>query len=97
MLRHIVLLTLADTAGEHELAAMEEGLNSLPAIIPELLAYSVKRDAGLSEGNATIAIVGDFEDQDGYRAYADHPVHLQVIAEKIKPVVQSRAAVQVEL
>jgi len=97
MLRHIVLLTLTDAAGDEELTAIEDGLNGLPAIIPELRAYSIERDLGISDGNATIAIVGDFADEAAYRAYAEHPVHLQVNADKIRPFVQSRSAVQVNL
>lgn len=97
MLRHIVLLDLTDAAGEEELAAIESGLGGLPSVIPELLAYSVSRDIGISDGNATLAIVGDFADEAAYRTYAEHPVHLEVIAEKIKPFVQGRSAVQITL
>ena len=97
MLRHIVLLSLTDAAGEEELAAIEAGLGGLPSVIPELLAYSVSRDIGISDGNATVAIVGDFADEAAYRTYAEHPVHLQVITEKIKPFVQGRSAVQITL
>ena len=97
MLRHIVLLNLTDAAGEEELAAIESGLGALPSVIPELLAYGVSRDIGISDGNATLAIVGDFADEAAYRTYAEHPVHLEVIAEKIKPFVQGRSAVQITL
>ena len=97
MLRHIVLLNLTDAAGEEVLAAIESGLDGLPSVIPEFLAYSVSRDIGISDGNATLAIVGDFADEAAYRTYAEHPVHLQVIAEKIKPFVQGRSAVQITL
>ena len=58
---------------------------------------SVSRDIGISDGNATLAIVGDFADEAAYRTYAEHPVHLEVIAEKIKPFVQGRSAVQITL
>ena len=97
MLRHIVLLTLTAAAGEEELTAIEEGLGALPSVIPELQAYSVHRDIGISAGNATIAIVGDFPDEAAYRTYAEDPTHLQVIADKIKPFVQARSAVQINI
>ncbi len=45
----------------------------------------VGADAGLSEGNATVAVVADCDDQAGWEAYRDHPAHVAVIAEKIKP------------
>lgn len=97
MLRHIVLLGLSDDAGEEEIAAMKTSLGDLRSVIPEILAYNVSEDVGISEGNATVAIVGDFADEDAYQVYARHPAHLEVIAEKIAPYVTSRSAVQVRV
>ena len=97
MLRHIVLLGLSEDAGVEQIEAMETGLGELTSVIPEIEAYSVSKDLGISEGNATLAIVGDFADEQAYRVYAEHPVHLAVIADKIKPYVTSRSAVQVHI
>jgi len=97
MLRHIVLLTLSEDAGPDELAAIKEGTTGLISVIPEIQAYSVEFDIGISPGNSTLAIVGDFADAEAYKTYAEHPVHLQVIAEKIKPYVVGRSAVQVNV
>jgi len=45
-------------------------------------------------GNASLAVVAEFDDQAGYQAYATNAVHLKVIAEAIKPVLSARSAVQ---
>ena len=97
MLRHIVLLTLSVDADDGVLSEISDALYALLPVIPEIESYSVERDLGLAEGNSTLAIVGEFADEAAYRVYAEHPVHLDVIASKIKPFVVARSAVQVNL
>jgi hypothetical protein len=89
--RHVVLLTLDDRA---DVDGLLDALGGLPEAIPELRAYQVGRDAGLVAGNATVAVVADFDDEAGWRTYADHPAHQAVIAERIRPHLVTRAAVQ---
>ena len=97
MLRHVVCLTWRDTASPADIDAVLTGLAELPGIIPEIRAYTVARDLGLSAGNADLAIVADFDDAAGWRAYLDHPAHQAVLRERIQPIVAHRAAVQGEL
>ena len=92
--RHIVLLTLDDGCDAEALAAdlrvMAEGIASIRS-------YVVGVDAGVSEGNATVAVVGDYDDQAGWESYRDHPDHVQLIAERIKPHLLARSSVQHEV
>ncbi|MCD9624382.1 Dabb family protein [Rhabdothermincola salaria] len=92
--RHIVLLTLADDAPPGRADEIVAALRRLPSAIPELRTYVVGVDAGVSPGNATIAVVADTDDQAGWERYRDHPEHQQVIAELIAPVLAARTAVQ---
>ena len=97
MLRHVVLLKFTDEATDADVQAIIEGLEGLPAIIPEIESYSVGVDAGISEGNVSFAIVGEFADAAAYEVYAQNSVHLDVIATRIKPFVAQRTAVQYEV
>jgi uncharacterized protein with GYD domain len=98
MFRHVVLLTWNDTATAAERQAVVDGLTALPAAIPEIRSYQVGVDAGLAPvGNSDLVVVADFDDQAGYMAYRDHPVHQDVIARCIRPILASRAAVQHQL
>ena len=90
-LRHVVLLTLDDDC---DVDAAVDALRALPAAIPELRSYVVGRDAGLAAGNATIAVVADFDDEAGWATYRDHPAHRQVIAERLQPWLLARTALQ---
>jgi len=92
--RHIALLTLADDC---DVDALLEALAGLPAAIPELRRYAVGRDLGISEGNATVAVVADVDDEAAIAAYRDHPAHRAVLDQRIKPWLVSRAAIQHEL
>jgi Stress responsive A/B Barrel Domain len=95
MFRHVVLLTWNDTATAAERQAVVDGLETLPAAIPEIRSYRVGVDLGLApEGNSDLVVVADFDDQAGYVVYRDHPVHQDVIARRIRPILASRAAVQ---
>lgn len=96
MLRHIALFRWNDQATEERRAAVMEGLAALPAQIPEVRAFRFGLDAGLVEGNFDLGVVADFDDADGYRAYASHPAHTSLVADVIRPVISERAAVQHE-
>ena len=89
--RHIVLLTLDETCDADALAA---DLRTMATGIPSIRHYVVGVDAGVSAGNATVAVVGDYDYQAGWEAYRDHPDHVRFIEERIKPHLLGRTAVQ---
>lgn len=93
--RHISCLTLG-TATSEQVGAIVEALRALPDEIPELRAYDVGVDLGLDDGNATIVVVGDFDDVAGYEVYRDHPAHRKVAVDQILPVLTGRSAIQYE-
>ena len=96
MLRHVAMFrfTPDSTRAQHEAAF--ESLRTLPSVIPQIRDYKVGTDAGLVEGNWQAVVVADFDDADGWRVYANHPDHRQMIAELVQPIVAERAAVQYE-
>ena len=95
MLRHVVTFTWNESATPAALDVIVAALLALPGEIPELRSYHVGPDAGLDDGNADFAIVADFDDEAGWRAYQEHPAH-QAVRELLRPIVASRAAVQHE-
>ena len=97
MLRHVVLFRWAEGTSEEQREAIRAGLARLPGLIPDLRAYRFGDDAGLVEGNWDFAVVADFDDVEGWRAYWDHPEHRRVIDDHIQPVLAERAAVQCEV
>ena len=94
MFRHVVLMRWTEEATPAAQAAVSAGLAELPDRIPEIRRYVVGADARVNEGNFDLVVVADFDDVDGYLVYRDHPDHQAVIAERIRPILAERAAVQ---
>ncbi len=97
MIRHVVHFTWSDAADEDRRAATVAALRRLPEQVPGSLAFTVAPDAGLVEGNAHTVLVADFPDAGAFRRYATDPVHLEVIAEHVRPFLAARSAVQYEV
>ncbi|MDR8415036.1 Dabb family protein [Nonomuraea sp. 3-1Str] len=97
MIRHVVLFTWTDDASDEQKARVAAELEKLPAAIPQIRAYAFGPDAGINHGNHDFAVVADFDDLDDYVIYRDDPGHQALIAEYIKPILASRAAVQLSL
>ncbi|MGZ4690269.1 MAG: Dabb family protein [Gaiellaceae bacterium] len=92
--RHVVTLVFRADATDEQIAAVTDALGALPAQIPEIVEYRFGPDLGISDGNHQFAIVADFDSIDGYLAYRDHPAHQAVLADRIRPILEVRAAVQ---
>jgi Stress responsive A/B Barrel Domain len=93
---HVACFRWNEGTGPDDIAAVASALGELPASIPELRDYRFGPDARLAQGNHDFAVVATFDDRDGYLAYADHPAHLRVLTEVIRPRLAARAAVQFE-
>ena len=96
MIRHVSLLTWGVGTTDEQIRHVVDALRRLPQAIPEIRAYAVRTDIGLKDGNAHMAIMADFDDVDGYRTYAEHPAHLRVLSELIRPILAGRSAIQFE-
>ncbi len=97
MFRHVVLMRWQEGTTAADVAAIAEALGGLPAAIPELRDYQFGHDVAINDGNFDFAVVADFEDADDYLVYRDHPLHRAIIAERIAPHLEARAAVQYDI
>jgi hypothetical protein len=96
MLRHVVLLDWTPDVTEEQKYNLTEALDRLPTLIPTIRDYRFGPDAGINKGTFDFALVADFDDADGYRAYSDHPVHRDIVERFIDPIAAQRASVQYE-
>ena len=97
MLRHVVLFTWNEDTDPATREATLAALRRLPEEVGGMTSFAIGPDLGLREGNAHTALVADFPDVEAWRRYADHPVHLQVIADHDRPILAARSAVQYEV
>lgn len=96
--RHSVQLTLTAAASSERRAALVAGLRSLPDEIDTITGFMCGLDAGLAQGspspNADVVLIVDFDDEDGYITYRDHPHHRDVIERLVLPILERRSAIQ---
>jgi hypothetical protein len=97
MFRHVVVFRFTEDASQAARQAVREGLAALPAQIDVIRRYQFGNDAGLAEGNFDFAVVADFDDVAAYQIYAQHDAHQTLIAERIRPILAERVAVQYTL
>jgi hypothetical protein len=90
----VVLIRWKPGTSDAQKQAVREGLAALPAAIPEIQNYQFGDDAAIVEGNYEFAIVADFDNPPDFQTYAANDVHQKLIAERIRPILQDRAAVQ---
>jgi endonuclease/exonuclease/phosphatase family metal-dependent hydrolase len=95
MIRHIAMFTWADDTTDEQVASIAGALEALPAIIPEIVRYTVGANLALTEGNADFVVVGDFASEEDYRTYASHPAHVAVSNDHIKPVLGTMKRIQI--
>lgn len=94
--RHVALFRWREGVPRAQVDVIAAALRSLQAQIPELRSYHVGPDAGRAEGNWDFAVVADFDHADDWCTYRDHPAHLKVAAEWVRPALAERVALQYE-
>jgi hypothetical protein len=94
MFRHVVMFRWKPGTGEREIESLERALAALPREIGEIRSYRFGRDAGAAQGNFDFAIVADFADAEAWRRYVDHPAHVKLVSERVRPILGERAATQ---
>lgn len=98
MIRHIVLFTWKPKTSDEQRDKVVSELSMLSKTVPGIRAYHFGTDAGLgATGNADFALTADFDDADAYLVYRNHPAHLEVLENTIKPILERRAAAQLEI
>ena len=94
MFRHVVNFRWNSQSSPEHVAALEEALSGLPALLPELRRYSFGSDAGINEGNYEFAVVAEFDNAEGYLVYRDNDEHARIIQTHIAPYLDSSNVVQ---
>lgn len=89
------MFTWKPEATEEQKAAIPVELAKLPGLIPEIRSYEF--GPGLNPGNKDFALVADFDDDESFVTYRDHPAHQAFIAAFVTPIVADLARAQYEV
>lgn len=97
MFRHVVLFKWHPGSSQERIDALHEELRRLPERIPGVRGFVFGTDAGLFSDNYDIAVVADFDDEEGYLRYAKHAAHVDFVERVASPLLAQRAAMQFEI
>ncbi|WP_460370054.1 Dabb family protein [Actinocorallia lasiicapitis] len=92
MIRHVVMFTWREDASAERIAEIAPRLAKLPGLIPQIRRYEY--GPGINPGNKDFVLVAEFDSNDDFAVYRDHPDHQAFIADCIVPTVAERSAVQ---
>jgi hypothetical protein len=93
MFRHVVLLKWSRELERDELEKIRGLLDVLGSTAPSIRYFSHGPDVGLSSFGGDYALIADFDDAEGWRAYNTDPAHLAVRA-VLKPLTAENLVVQ---
>ena len=93
MFHHIVVFRFRDDVAAETIAEIRRDLQGLPALVDSIRSYVVGTNARVNPNTWDLVLVAAFDDEDGYRLYAQHPDHLVVVA-RIRELTTDRAAIQ---
>lgn len=94
MTTHVVLFRWQPGTPPEAVAALGAALDAMVPLVPTIRSYRHGPDLGVGDGNWDYALVATFEDTDGFRAYRDHPAHVAVVEEHVRPILAEVARVQ---
>ncbi len=94
VIRNVVTVKLRPDADAGRVEELIEAFRQMDC--PGTLSYSVGRDAGMREGNWSLAIVADFTDAEAYRAYDADGEHNRLRGE-LAPLAEAISRVQLDL
>ena len=103
MFRHVVLFKWKPGTDADTVAAVAEGLTKCAAALPVTRAYTCGPDVhavgsqAASEDRYDFAVVGDFDDEAGWRVYDEDPEHNRLRSELIRPLIANRVIIQFEV
>lgn len=92
--RHTLMVRFTKEATEEEKRALFDGLAQLPKVIDVIRRFEFGPDLGLGDGNPDMALVADFDSQDDWMAYQEHPAHEVVFRELVAPIAKEHVRVQ---
>lgn len=96
MIRHCVMFKWNDQVDDAKEAAFLAGLAGLLETGPTVRGYAYGADAAINAGNFDFCVTVDFDDEAGFVVYRDDSDHQAFIASVVRPILETRSAVQFE-
>lgn len=101
MVKHIILWTLRPELSEEEKQTVKEGikqgLEGLVGKVPGLIEVKVNIGGRLASSNADVMLDSTLESPEALKVYSQHPEHVAVANNKVRPYTVSRTCLDFEI
>lgn len=99
MVQHLIIWDFKDSMTAEEKTAqaaiIKERLEGLLGQIPGLLSLHIYSNL-LSSSNGDLVLVSSFDSAEALAVYTDHPAHVKVAVEAVRPFTQNRRCADFE-
>lgn len=96
MFRHVALMKWKRPLEGAEQARVTAVLDDLGAQSPDVRGFSHGPDLGVRPNGYDWALLADFDDPDGWKAYSAHPAH-EVVRGVLRDIVDAQTIVQFDV
>lgn len=93
--RHVAMFRWKPGVTAEQVAGVSAALDRMPAVVDTIRRYEHGPDEGFGEPRWDYAVVAEFDDEAGWRAYDEHPDHAQFLGEVLSPLAEERASIQI--
>ena len=97
MIKHIVLLNWKAGTTAEQVAQVTAEFAKLQDSIEEIQSYQFGPDAGIFKGNASYALLAEFNSEADLKRYAAHPLHQAFLENVAAPILDSFQSLQFNL
>ncbi len=101
MVKHIILWTLNPELSDEEKTSVKhgikEGLEGLVGKVPGLLDCKVNIERRLASSTCDVMLDSTLENEEALRRYAQHPDHIAVANERVRPYTVQRSCLDFEI
>ncbi|HEY9557231.1 MAG TPA: Dabb family protein [Acidimicrobiales bacterium] len=97
MIRHVAVFRWAEGVTAEQVAEVSAALDAMPGQVPEIRSYTHGPNVQPAPGRWDYAVVADFDDLAGWRAYDEDPEHARVRSDVIIPITAERTNLQLDL
>lgn len=99
MVKHIIIWTLKEMAEDEKTKVKEgikSGLEGLKGVVPQIKDIKVVIDR-LPSSTGDLMLDSTFESAEDLAGYSEHPSHVAVANEKVRPYTANRACLDFEI
>lgn len=95
MFKHIVLIEFQEGYNPQVLESVIKKMDDLPGKVPQIVALSHGRNAGVTDDRYDYGLVAEFKSLEDYQIYISHPEHRALGAE-LNRLINGVAQIQFE-